>query len=243
MPMPLYHFDWLYLVLAAPGMLLGLWAQWRVRSTFQHFARIATRRGMTGAEVAAWILQTEGVRGVRIEPSRGFLSDHYSPGERALRLSPDVYGGRSISAVGVAAHEVGHAIQHAQAYAFLGLRSALVPIVQITSPLAMPIIMIGFVLSGYTGGFLGQVVMIVGLGLFGMVVLFQIVTLPVEFDASRRALAAIEKGGLLQGQELDGARSVLRAAAWTYVAAAVSAALTLLYFLIRSGLLGGRRRE
>jgi Zn-dependent membrane protease YugP len=243
MPMPMYHFDWLYLVLAAPGMLLGLWAQWRVRSTFQHFARIATRRGMTGAEVAAWILQTEGVHGVRIEPSRGFLSDHYSPGERALRLSPDVYGGRSISAVGVAAHEVGHAIQHAQAYAFLGLRSALVPVVQLTSPLAMPIIMIGFVMSGYTGSFLGQLVMTVGLGLFAMVVLFQIVTLPVEFDASRRALAAIEKGGLLHGEELDGARNVLRAAAWTYVAAAVSAALTLLYFLIRSGLLGGRRRD
>ncbi|GAB4205477.1 MAG: zinc metallopeptidase [Sandaracinaceae bacterium] len=243
MPMPMYHFDWLYLVLAAPGMLLGLWAQWRVRSTFQHFAQVATRRGMTGAEVAAWILQTEGIRGVRIEPSRGFLSDHYSPGERALRLSPDVYHGRSIAAVGVAAHEVGHAIQHAEAYAFLGLRSALVPVVQFASPFAVPIIMVGFVLSGYTGDFLGEVVMLLGLGLFGMVVLFQIVTLPVEFDASRRALAAIQRGGLLYGLELDGARSVLRAAAWTYVAAAVSAALTLLYFLIRSGLLGDRRRD
>jgi len=239
----MYHFDWLYLVLAAPGMLLGLWAQWRVRSTFNHYAQVATRAGMTGAEVAAWILQTEGVQGVRIEPSHGFLSDHYSPGQRALRLSADVYGGRSISAVGVAAHEVGHAVQHARAYPFLGMRSALVPVVQLTSPLAMPIIMVGFIMSGYVSGILGQLVMIVGIALFAMVVLFQIVTLPVEFDASRRALAAIEKGGLLQGEELSGARSVLSAAAWTYVAAAVSSALTLLYFLIRSGLLGGRRRD
>ncbi len=240
---PTYHFDWLYLVLAAPGFLLGLWAQWRVKSTFAHYAQVATRRGMTGAEVAAWILETKGVRGVRIEPSRGFLSDHYSPGERALRLSPDVYGGRSIAAVGVAAHEVGHAIQHAEAYAFLGLRSALVPVVQIASPFAMPIIFVGFLMSGYTGGGLGQLVMILGIALFAMVVFFQIVTLPVEFDASRRALVAIEQGRLLGGEELAGARSVLRAAAWTYVAAAVSAALTLLYFLIRSGLLGGRRND
>lgn len=236
------YFDWLYLVLAAPGLLLGFWAQWRVKSTFNHYSQVATRRGMTGAEVAQWILQTEGIQGVTVEASRGFLSDHYSPNDRALRLSPDVYGGRSIASVGVAAHEVGHAIQHARAYAFLGLRSMLVPVVQFASPISTWVIFGGFALSGFSH-MLGQVTMIIGIALFTMVVIFQLVTLPVEFDASSRALQAIEKGHLLDGQELDGARSVLRAAAWTYVAAAVSAVLTLLYFLIRSGLLGGRRRD
>lgn len=236
------YFDWLYLVLAAPGMLLGFWAQWRVKSTFNHYAQIATRRGMTGAEVAHWILQTEGIQGVSVEGARGFLSDHYSPGEKTLRLSPDVYSGRSISAVGVAAHEVGHAIQHARAYPFLGMRSALVPVVNFAAPISTWVIFGGFALSGFSHLF-GQLTMILGIALFSMVVLFQLITLPVEFDASSRALEAIEKGQLLQGSELDGARSVLRAAAWTYVAAAISAVMTLLYFLIRSGLLGGRSRD
>ena len=232
--------DLMYLVFALPGMLLGLWAQWRVKSTFRKYAQVGTSRGMTGAEVAQQILITEGITDVRIEPSRGFLSDHYSPGEKALRLSPDVFGGRSISAAGVAAHEVGHAVQHARNYAFLGMRSMLVPIVQFGSPLAIPVIIGGFILSQFLGTTIGQLVMLVGLGLFGMVLLFQIITLPVEFDASKRALAAIEKGGILVGEENEGAQKVLRAAAWTYVAAAVSTAMTFLYFLLRSGLL--RRR-
>jgi Zn-dependent membrane protease YugP len=236
----MFGIDPLYIALALPGLLLGMWAQWRVKSTFQHYAEVGTRRGMTGAQVAAAILQTEGIRDVRIEPSQGFLSDHYSPGEKALRLSPDVFGGRSVSAVGVAAHEVGHAIQHARAYPFLGMRSTLVPVVQFASPLAVPIIIVGFFMSSAIGA-LGQLVVLAGIGLFGMVVLFQLVTLPVEFDASRRALDAIDKGRLLVGEEQQGAKAVLDAAAWTYVAAAVSSVLTLLYFLLRSGLLGGRR--
>lgn len=235
--------DFLYLILAAPGILLGMWAQWRVRSTFAHYAQVGTARGMTGQDVASAILSASGIGNVRIEPSRGFLSDHYSPGDKALRLSPDVFGGRSISAAGVAAHEVGHAIQDAQRYPFLGLRSALVPAVQFISPLAMPVIVGGFLLSAYVSSPLGSLVSILGIGLFSVVVLFQLVTLPVEFDASRRALAAIEQGGILDPRELEGARAVLSAAAWTYVAAAVSSLSTLLYFLIRSGLLGGGRRR
>ena len=237
----MFFIDPLYIALALPGLLLGLWAQYRVKSTFSKYAQVGTRRGMTGAEVAAAILRTEGIHDVRIEPSQGFLSDHYSPHEKALRLSPDVYQGRTIAAAGVAAHEVGHAVQHARAYAFLGMRSFLVPVVQFASPFAVPIIVLGFFLSGFVGGQVGQVVTLAGIGLFGMVVLFQLVTLPVEFDASRRALAALERGQLLTGEEKEGAKAVLSAAAWTYVAAAVSALLTLLYFLIRSGLLGGRR--
>ncbi len=234
--------DFLYILLSVPGILLGLWAQWRVKSTFSHYAQVGTSRGMTGAEVAASILRASNIGDVRIEPSQGFLSDHYSPGDKTLRLSPDVFGGRSISAAGVAAHEVGHAIQHAQRYPFLGLRSALVPVVQFASPFAMPVIVGGFILSSFVGSGIGSLVTLLGIALFSMVVLFQLVTLPVEFDASRRALEAIEHGGILNPTEYAGAQAVLRAAAWTYVAAAVSSLLTLLYFLIRSGLLGGRRR-
>lgn len=235
------YIDPLYLMLAAPGLLLGLWAQWRVKSTFTRYAEVGTVRGLSGAEIAAAILRTRGIRDVRIEPVEGWLADHYDPSKKALRLSPDVYHGRSVSAAGVAAHEVGHALQHAEQYAFLGLRSALVPVMSFASPLAVPIIMGGMVLSAFVGTALGQIVTLAGIALFAVVVLFQLVTLPVEFDASRRAMAAIEAGGILRGEETRGAREVLGAAAWTYVAAAVSAILTLLYFLIRSGLLGGRR--
>ncbi len=237
----MFYIDPLYLVLALPGLVLGLWAQWRVKSTFSRYARVGTSGGQSGAEIAASILRAQGIDGVRIERVGGWLSDHYDPRERVLRLSPDVYDGRSVAAAGVAAHEVGHAIQHAQAYPFLGMRSALVPAMSFASPLAVPIIIVGFLLSGFVGTTVGQLVTLAGIALFTVVVLFQIVTLPVEFDASRRALAAIRTGHLLAGAEADGARDVLRAAAWTYVAAAVSSVLTLLYFLLRSGLLGGRR--
>ncbi len=236
-------FDPLYLLLAAPGFVLGLWAQWRVKNTFARYARVPTSGRRTGAEIAAAILRAQGISGVRIEPSQGFLSDHYSPGERVLRLSPDVFRGRTIAAAGVAAHEVGHAIQHARSYPFLGLRSTLVPVVQFASPLAVPILIGGFMLSSLSGGSMGHLLVLGGLMLFAMVVLFQLVTLPVEFDASRRALATLREGGLMTPHELEGAAEVLRAAAWTYVAAAVSALLTFLYFLIRSGLLGGDRRD
>jgi Zn-dependent membrane protease YugP len=232
-------FDPLYLLFAAPGFLLAMWAQFKVKSSFNHYSRIAISRGMTGADVAAAILREKGVTGVRIEPVQGWLSDHYDPRSRTLRLSPDVFGGRAIAAAGVAAHEVGHAIQHAEAYRWLEMRSNLVPMLNITSTVAMPAMIIGLMLS--TGGSIfGQGIMLIGLALFGVMVIFQIITLPVEFDASRRALLAIEHGGIVTGEELAGARKVLSAAALTYVAAAISSIMTLLYFLLRSGLLGRR---
>ncbi len=233
-------FDPLYLLFAAPGLLLGLYAQWKVKSTFQRYARVTTARGYTGAEIAAAILQSKGIRGVRIEPVDGFLSDHYDPTERALRLSPDVYAGRSVAAAGVAAHEVGHAIQHAESYAFLQMRSSIVPLLNLTSHMAMPAIMIGFALSTFSRGPFGSTLVLIGIGLFAVTVLFQLVTLPVEFDASRRALLAMEQGRLVLPQELEGARSVLSAAALTYVSAAVASLLQLLYFVLRYSALSRR---
>lgn len=236
----MFFIDPLYILLAAPGLVLALWAQARVKSAFNRFSQVATSRGMTGAQVAASILRTRGIEGVRIEPVAGSLSDHYDPTTRTLRLSEPVYHGRSVAAAGVAAHEVGHAIQHAEHYRWLTMRSNLVPALQVTNTFAMPTLMIGFALSAFGAGGLGGVVMLAGLVMFAVLVVFQLVTLPVEFDASRRALAAIESGGLVTPAELGGTRKVLSAAALTYVAAAVSSALTLLYFLIRSGALGGR---
>lgn len=233
-------FDPLYLLLAAPGMLLGMWAQWRVRSTFSRWSQVPLSRRLTGAEIARRILQVNGIRDVAIEPVSGMLSDHYDPRSKTLRLSPDVFQGRSVAAAGVAAHEVGHAIQHAQAYPWLSLRSSLVPVLGVTSRLAMPAIFGGFILMSLGQAGLGQLAMLLGIALFAVLVLFQLVTLPVEIDASRRALAAIDAGRLVTGEEYRGARAVLSAAAWTYVAAAVASLLQLLYFLLRSGLLGGR---
>ena len=236
----MFFIDPLYILLAAPGFLLALWAQMRVKSAFNRFSEVATARGMTGAQVAASILRTRGISGVRIEPVAGALTDHYDPSTRTLRLSEPVYNGRSVAAAGVAAHEVGHALQHAERYPWLTMRSNLVPALNITNSLAMPAIMIGFVLSTFGAGALGSVVLMAGLVMFAVLVVFQLVTLPVEFDASRRALKAIEQGGIVTERELGGTRKVLSAAALTYVAAAVSSVLTLLYFLLRSGLLGGR---
>ena len=234
-------FDPVYLLFALPGMALAMWAQWRVKSTFSHYSQVGTRRGWTGARIAQAILDVNGIRDVRIEPVQGFLSDHYDPTSRTLRLSPDVYEGRSVAAAGVAAHEVGHAIQHAQGYAFLKMRSNLVPVLSLTSNLAMPALIGGMVLASMGQAALGQLAMAVGIVLFALMVVFQLVTLPVEFDASNRALKAIESGQLVTADELVGARKVLNAAALTYVAAAVTAVLQLAYFLYRSGLLGGRR--
>ncbi len=235
-------FDPLYFLFVAPGFLLGLWAQHMVKSRFKHFSEVPNATGLSGAEVAAQILRVKGIRGVKIEAIQGTLTDHYDPRDRTLRLSPEVYQGRSIAAAGVAAHEVGHAIQHADAYAWLGLRSKMVPMLNVAAPLSTWTIMGGFLLSALSTnlGALGQTVLLIGVALFSVVVLFQIVTLPVEFDASKRALVAVEEHGLIAG-EVGGARKVLNAAALTYVAAAVSSIGTLLYYLYRSGILGGRR--
>jgi Zn-dependent membrane protease YugP len=225
-------FDPLYMMMIAPAFILSLVAQGWVKSAFRKYGKIANRRGITGAEAARRILDASGLSRVTIEPAKGFLSDHYDPRTKVLRLSPDVYGKPSLAAVGVAAHEAGHALQDAKEYAPLKLRSALVPVAQLGSNLAWPLLFIGM--------FLNAVGMIkVGVILFSGAVLFQVVTLPVEFNASSRALQALSGTGILTGDEMTGARKVLTAAAMTYIAAAITAVLQLLYFLLRSGLLGG----
>jgi len=232
----LFFFDPLYFVLLAPALLLSVAAQFWVKSAFAKYGQVPNRRGITGADAARRILEHAGLGGVRIEPAQGILSDHYDPRSRVLRLSQDVYSRASIAAVGVAAHEAGHAVQDARGYAPMKLRAALVPAAQFGSQLAFPILILGFFIHA-TG------LVKFGILLFAAAVLFQIVTLPVEFNASRRGLAALEGSGILSGDELPAARTVLSAAALTYVAAAVAAVSQLLYFLLRSGLLGGGRDD
>jgi len=228
-----YMFDPLYLLLIGPALILSVGAQWWVKSAFAKYSAMGNRQGLSGAEAARKILRAQGIYDVKIERARGFLSDHYDPREKVLRLSEDVYSNASLASVGVAAHEAGHAMQDAQHYAALKFRSAIVPTTQICSNAAMPLLFIGLFF---------HLAMLAKLGviLFAGVVLFQIVTLPVEFNASRRALAALDNSGVLARDEMSGARQVLTAAALTYVAAAVAAVMQLIYFLIRSGLLGGR---
>lgn len=233
-------FDPLYWVVIGAGLVLSLLAQARVKSAFAKYSRMATRSGLTGAQVADRILREHGIHDVRVEPVAGTLSDHYDPRGKVLRLSEPVFGGRSMAAFGVAAHEVGHAIQHAQGYAPLQFRSAWVPVANIGSGLSMIVLIIAAVLGGAATA-LGGTLAWVGVLLFATTTVFTLVTLPVEFDASRRALLTLEKGGYVSTDELAGARRVLNAAALTYVAAFVTSLLTLLYWMAQLGLLGGRR--
>ncbi len=235
-------FDLRQLIFIGPGLLLSALAAMWVKSAFARWSQVGTRSGVSGADVAARILQQNGIRDVRIEPVDGFLSDHYDPREKVLRLSSGVYSGKSIASIGVAAHEVGHAVQHARGYAPLRFRSALVPVASVGSNLSWILIMVGLVLGGVTTS-VGALAVWSGIILFSGALLFTLVTLPVEFDASARALWTLEEGGYLRNDEMAGARSVLRAAAMTYVAAAITAVLQLLYFLVRSGILGGRSRN
>ncbi len=228
-----FHFDPLYFVFFVPGVLLSLWASHRVKSTFRKYSQVASRRGYTGAEAARELIRARGISGVRVEPTQGFLSDHYDPRHRVLRLSPDVYSGRSLAAVGVAAHEAGHAIQHAKSYGPLKFRSYVVKPAMIGSNLGTIIAGIGLFVQ--SAGLLW-----VGIILFSAFVVFTLITLPVEFDASRRAVAALRELGMIEVDEVGGASAVLKAAAMTYVAAAITALLQLLYFLMRAGVLGRR---
>jgi Zn-dependent membrane protease YugP len=228
----MFFFDPLYFLLIAPAILLSLIAQIWVQSAYSKYRNIPNMRGLSGAEAAAYMLQAKGVMDVNIEMTSGFLSDHYDPRDKTLRLSPDVYQGRNIAAIGIACHEAGHALQHAYEYAPLKLRTALVPITMIGTNLAWPLLFIGFIFHAMS-------LIKLGILFFSGAVLFQLVTLPVEFNASARALAAIRETGLLTMDELSGARQVLTAAAMTYVAAAVTSIMQLLYFLLRAGLLGG----
>ncbi len=229
----------LYLLLMLPALLLGLWAQARVRSSFNRYSRVASPGGISGAEVARRLLVANGLASVRVEQSHGFLSDHYDPLGRVLRLSPDVFQGRSVAAAGVAAHEAGHALQHQKGYAPLMLRSAIVPAVQFGSWLGPILFFTGLLLRGILGS-LGQSMAWLGLILFGAVAVFSLITLPVEFDASRRARQQLVGVGILTPGELTGVNSVLNAAALTYVAAAVQAVSQVLYYGL---LLAGGRRE
>lgn len=238
--------DPLYIVLAIPGVLLALWAQLRVKAAVMKWSHVAARRGMTGAQAAAAVLAGAGIRDVKIEHVDGFLSDHYDPRTKTLRLSEANYSGRSIAAFGIAAHEAGHAIQHAVGYAPLTIRSVSVPAASIGSWLAWPILMVGvmFAYMAQAPGGIGGFFILTGIALFSLTVFFQLITVPVEIDASRRAMASLESEGLLTGEEGEGAREVLRAAAWTYVAAAAAAILQLLYLVIRyGGLVSGGSRN
>jgi Zn-dependent membrane protease YugP len=227
-------FDPLYLIMVLlPGLALSLWASYTTKRNFTKYSKVPVATGLTGAEAAQRLLDGAGIRDVTIVPHRGLLSDHYNPMTKTLALSEAVYGQRSVAAVGVAAHEAGHAIQHARHYAPMWLRSLLVPTANIGSSLGYIVMVFGLIL-GSMGVFW------VGVGLFAMVLLFQVVTLPVEFDASSRAKALVTEYGIVTQHERRGIDAVLNAAALTYVAAAVSTALTLLYFLMRAGVLGGR---
>lgn len=233
-------FDPMYWLVIGVGMLLSLWASMKTKGTFQKYSQVETRSRMTGADVAAAILRDAGISGVRIEGIAGKLTDHYDPRTRTLRLSEGVYGSTSLAAAGVAAHEVGHAIQDAQAYAPLKFRSAWVPVAGFGSGISIFVLIMAAFLGG-AATVAGHTMAIIGVMLFATTTLFTIVTLPVEFDASRRALINLRHGGYLAPDELAGARKVLSAAALTYVAAFVTSALTLVYWAMRLGLLGGRR--
>ncbi|MCI6662960.1 MAG: zinc metallopeptidase [Treponema sp.] len=209
-------FDVYYLILVVPALLLSMWAQVQVKTTFERFSKEAVARGMTGAQAAAYLLKTNNITDVKIEKVAGNLTDHYDPSHKVLRLSEPVFGKASIAAVGVAAHETGHAIQHATKYGPLVLRSTLVPVANIGSAVGPTLAILGLVLSF---GFLVDL----GLLLFAGAVLFYVVTLPVEFNASRRAIAILGKSGAMNQDELKGVKKVLSAAAMTYVASALSA--------------------
>jgi Zn-dependent membrane protease YugP len=229
-------FDPIYFLFILPGLILSMWASFRVKSAFNKYSQVRSSRGLRGAEAAEEMLRRAGIQGVKVVETHGFLSDHYNPLNKTLALSENVYRSSSIAAIGVATHEAGHAIQHAQNYGPLWLRSVLVPTANIGSTIGYLVMVFGLVLASTNMVLLGAV-------LFSAVLLFQVVTLPVEFNASARAKQLVVEYGIISPYEREGVDRVLNAAALTYVAAAVSTLLTLLYFLFRAGLLGGRRHD
>lgn len=233
-------FDPMYWLVIGAGMLLSLWASMRVKGTFAKYGKMGTRAGVTGADVARGILRDNGIGDVTVEPVKGSLTDHYDPRTKTLRLSESVYGSRSMAALGVAAHEVGHAIQDARDYAPLKFRSAWVPVANLGGGISMVVLIIAAIMGG-AATVMGERLAVLGIVLFATTTVFTLVTLPVEFDASRRALATLQQGGYVTPDELGGARRVLNAAALTYVAAFITSLLMLLYWAYRLGLFGGRR--
>jgi Zn-dependent membrane protease YugP len=226
-------FDPMYFVFILPALALSLWASWRTKSAFNKYSKVRTARGLTGAQAASEMLRHAGLSDVQVLPTRGFLSDHYNPLNRTLNLSEATYASNSVAAVGVACHEAGHALQHQQGYKALGLRSALVPTANIGSSAGYFVMLFGLL-------FHAPGMIYAGAGLFSLVLLFQVVTLPVEFDASARAKRLAVETGIILPQERPGMDKVLNAAAMTYVAAVVSTLMTLLYYLLRASSMSRR---
>lgn len=220
----MFYWDWT-MILVIPGLILGLWAQARVSSTFRKYSAVQSSRGADAEDIARALLNESGCGNVSVRSTSGSLTDHYDPRSNTLRLSADVYGSSSVAAIGVAAHECGHAMQQREGYAPLKLRSALVPVVNLGSNLYFPVFLMGILFSW-------DPLIYVGIVCFALTLVFSLVTLPVEFDASKRAIRALEQGGFLSRDELSGARAVLSAAAMTYVATAISSLLQLVRLLI-----------
>lgn len=221
------YFDPLYFIIVAPGLLLAMWATYKVKSTFKKYSQVGIQSRMSGAQVARELLKRSGINDVDVELHQGFLSDHYHPVKKVVRLSPDVYTGQSVSAVGVAAHEVGHAIQHAQKYKLMALRQSLVGPANIGSNMSYIVVIVGFL--AHSAGLIW-----LGIILFSAVLLFQVVTLPVELNASKRARVQLVETGIVSQAEGVHVGKVLNAAAMTYIAAVITSLLTLLYFVLRA---------
>ena len=232
-----YGFDTTYLLLVLPCILLSLWASSSVNSTFKKYSQHRSSRGITGADAARRVLQANGVTGVRIEQVAGNLTDHYDPRDNVIRLSQSVHSSTSVAAIGVAAHEAGHAVQYAQHYAPIHLRAAIIPITNLGSKLAMPLILLGLLFNAASE--MSYFFVYAGIACFGLSLVFQLITLPVEFNASRRAISTIDDAGILTQEEQVGAKRTLRAAAMTYVAATAVALAQLLRLIT----LFGRRRN
>lgn len=231
-----YGLDPLYFVFLAPALLLSAWASWKVHQAYAEAREIPASSGLDGARTAEAILASKGVAPVRIEVAEGFLSDHYDPSHKVLRLSPDVYQGRSLAALGIAAHEAGHALQDATGFPLLRLRNGIVPLAVWGGNLSWILILLGFTLANLN-------LIVVGIAAFALTVTFQLVNLPVEFDASRRARQSLGSLGLISPAEEPVVRQVLFAAAMTYVAATLTSVLTLLYYLYRAGVFGSNDRD
>ena len=241
MPYFYYGFDWTYLVLVLPCIILSLWASSNVNSTFKRYSQQHSMRRITGADAAQRVLSANGVSGVRVERVSGNLTDHFDPKTNVIRLSDSVFDSTSEAAIGVACHEAGHAVQYARHYAPMKLRAAVIPITNFGSKLAMPLILLGLVLSAFAE--MSYTLVYVGIACFGLSLIFQLITLPVEFNASRRAMEAISHGNILTEEEQRGARKTLTAAALTYVAATATALAQLLRLILLFGGRGRRRND
>ena len=224
--MPFFYCDYYYLILVVPALLLAIWAQVQVKTTYRKYSRVPNSRGMTGAYAAQAVLNFYGITDVRIERVSGNLTDHYDPRSKVIRLSDGVYNSSTVAAIGIACHEAGHAAQHAENYAPIKIRNAIIPVCNIGSTIGIPLALIGWIFSF-------SILIYVGLGLYAAVFIFQVATLPVEFNASRRAIKVIDETQLLRDDEIGGAKKVLAAAAMTYVASMIVSLANLLRLLLR----------